>query len=455
MFSRGNPGQPGQNLPGAPPGVRRVHIQTRIPMFQGPIPELLGAFMGGMPTGLGVHVNFRQRSGHPGQPGFRGQRGPFGQAIPNNKRKQAAKILNVSENATEAEIDKAYKNHAVKWHPDKHPPERKPLAKKKFEEGGKARDILKGKQSEISGENGEQTVFANFANKVFEDFMRSSAGPQTEEDELDAEAEDLFEFLHGMDGMAEPPPGHPHIFRFGPNFGPRGQHPRQPQPPQQSQEPLNFRVRIDLKDIWLNASKNIPVHDTHLLLMPLHNEEILYENSNGQMMEGKGLPWSEIAVKILDKPNPKFRRRGRSWDLETVHPILLEDLYKDHLLEIDLPNETKQPVLWKKDNLNQMLENVDKGFYLYDLGLPRQDGTRGKLWVRFAVKLPDILKDIPKDSLKSGDEDEKKKDDSSDSEDPEQIGSIPEIATQEEWWNVPNEERSVILDLNAYLKLKA
>jgi hypothetical protein len=97
-----------------------------------------------------------------------------------------------------------------------------------------------------------------------------------------------------------------------------------------------------------------------------------------------------------------------------------------------------------------MLENVDKGFYLYDLGLPRQDGTRGKLWVRFAVKLPDNLKD----RLKSDDEDEKK-DDSSDSEEPEQIGSIPEIATQEEWWNVPNEERSVILDLNAYLKLKA
>jgi DnaJ-class molecular chaperone len=214
-------------------------------MFQGPIPELLGAFMGGMPTGLGVHVNFRQ---HSGQPGFRGQGGPFGQAVPNNKRKQAAKILNVSENATEAEIDKAYRNHAVKWHPDKHPPERKPLAKKKFEEGGKARDILKGKVADnVSGENGEQTVFANFANKVFEDFMRSSAGPQTEEDELDAEAEDLFEFLHGMDA---PPPGHPHIFRFGPNFGPRGHPSRQPQaPPQQSREPLNFRVRIDLKDI--------------------------------------------------------------------------------------------------------------------------------------------------------------------------------------------------------------
>jgi len=62
-----------------------------------------------------------------------------------SKRKDYYKILEVAKDAGEAEIKKAYRVMAVKWHPDKHQQageEAMQEAEKKFKDIGEAYSVL-------------------------------------------------------------------------------------------------------------------------------------------------------------------------------------------------------------------------------------------------------------------------------------------------------------------------
>jgi DnaJ family protein B protein 4 len=52
------------------------------------------------------------------------------------------KILGVSKSVTQDELKKAYKKLALKWHPDRVPPDQKDVAQTKFQEIGEAFEVL-------------------------------------------------------------------------------------------------------------------------------------------------------------------------------------------------------------------------------------------------------------------------------------------------------------------------
>ncbi|CAG8476794.1 884_t:CDS:2 [Ambispora leptoticha] len=58
------------------------------------------------------------------------------------KKKSYYDVLGVSEGASEEEIKKAYRQAALKWHPDRHPPEKKTEAEEKMKEINEAYGVL-------------------------------------------------------------------------------------------------------------------------------------------------------------------------------------------------------------------------------------------------------------------------------------------------------------------------
>jgi len=52
------------------------------------------------------------------------------------------KILGVGRDASKQEITKAYRQLALKWHPDRHKEEKKAMAEEKFKEIAEAYEVL-------------------------------------------------------------------------------------------------------------------------------------------------------------------------------------------------------------------------------------------------------------------------------------------------------------------------
>jgi len=96
-------------------------------------------------------------------------------------------ILGVSKDATDREIKKAYRKAALKWHPDKHPQEKREKASKRFTRISNAYEVLideeKRKIYDVSGEEGLKhrsggggSGFPGFGNPqdTFRDFFGKS-----------------------------------------------------------------------------------------------------------------------------------------------------------------------------------------------------------------------------------------------------------------------------------------
>ena len=317
-----------------------------------------------------------------------------------NKKKNAAEILGVNVDATEIEIKKAYRKAALQWHPDKNV--NKEEATEKFKDVTKAYKILTDKNDNCE-EIGED-ILSDFTNRVFEEFIFSMKSPchnMTEEEELNLEADELFHMLNNM-----PPPGNfnqntsfggmpiPEIFVFGPNnvskksskitgFRDTNQ--------EIENKTLNYRVRINIVDIWNNIEKKLHVKNKYYIKLPLYYNNITFKGSSK-------CEWKNIIVEINDKTtdndNIFFKRRG-DWDLETIKTVSLNDLYKDFVMDIELPNKSIKQVYWKKDFILNIKDEKIKGFYIYDLGFPKPDGGRGKLWVKLSIILPSSLEYNP------------------------------------------------------------
>jgi len=81
-------------------------------------------------------------------------------ALKQSKEKNYYKILGVARNANQKEIKKAYRELALKWHPDKNTGENKEEAEKMFQDIGEAYEVLSDKELRGKYDRGED-VFEN------------------------------------------------------------------------------------------------------------------------------------------------------------------------------------------------------------------------------------------------------------------------------------------------------
>ena len=257
----------------------------------------------------------------------------------------AAKIMEIDINADVSSIKKAFRKKALYLHPDK-----KTGNTEAFQELTNAYNILldNKKNPKVSSPVYNESVYR--------------------EDELSREADELYDILNQMYG--------------GMMFN------------QPVVEHINFRVNVDIKDIWNNIDKKIHIHQYDCKLqLPLYYKNIIYQDRT-----------KEISVEIIDKNDDIFKRRN-NWDIQMIKKIELQNLYFPFDIKIILPDNKKICVQWKIDYIEKYL-NINKTvFYLHNLGLPTPDGKRGKLYVILDIVYPinySIFKKKMKNRKKEG-----------------------------------------------------
>ena len=397
-----------------------------------------------------------------------------------SKKKKAADILGVDLNASDIEIKKAYKNAALKWHPDKNT-NNIIEASNKFKEISSAYKILTFYNDTINTnftDNMENNdIYSNLASNFFEDIIfsfdellhNSHVNKKnnffTEEEEINIEANELYNYLNFMEKNK-----FKETCDFIPNniyvFGPKDidQHNKNLE-----EISLNFRVRIDIIDIWKNTKKILLVKNKYNINLPLYYNDIKFINS----IKKSDNILKNIEIEIVDKYSDNldvfFKRRGK-WDLETIKHIPLNDLYKDCILNIELPDKTIKKIQWKKIYISNFKNENIKGFFLYDYGLPvpcekntkEKTGIiipRGKLWVKISIILPDTLtnekEEVEKEEVKK--EEVKKEEVEKEEVEKEEVEKeevekylIPEWVSSKDW-NIENGDRNITLNLDDYI----
>lgn len=253
---------------------------------------------------------------------------------------ESANILNVSVNASKEEIKKAYKKAALQNHPDKGG------TGENFTKITKAYEILLNKE-----DYKEVPVQSFFTHSYIH-----------REQELDIEAEELFDILENLSSFCS------------------SQRPYQNIQEKQNKD-IYYTIRINISDIWKHTSKKCKIAN-YIIDLPLYYNHIHFIDNN-----------RNIYIEIEDKKTDIFTRKNK-WDLEIYYPIELQKLYTDHVLEIVLPDNTKEYILWKKEYILYIKDDIIKGFFIYNKGLPKPNGERGKLWVYFIIQLPDNIENI-------------------------------------------------------------
>jgi len=78
-------------------------------------------------------------------------------------------LLGVGKEASKEEIRKAFKKQALRWHPDKHPIENKPVAEEMFKKIARAYEVLSGANK---GQFFQEDIFADFFSRFFKKYQK-------------------------------------------------------------------------------------------------------------------------------------------------------------------------------------------------------------------------------------------------------------------------------------------
>lgn len=285
------------------------------------------------------------------------------------------KILGVDKNASQAEIKKAYRKLAVKYHPDKNPGDKE--TENRFKEINEAHEVLskpdKRKKYDELGENWNRYGQAGPYGREnpFTGYRQQGQSFYSEEDLNDVFGgfgssgfSDFFEAFFGQGRSSG---------RSKSNFNFRGQN-------------LNAQLPLSLEEAFHGTSKLIQLQDEKIRLKikpGAYDGQVLRIKGKG----GKGSDKSnqgDLMVTVQLLPHAIFERMGN--DLKTRQQISLFDAVlggevlvntMDGKIKIKIPAGTKN---------DKVLRVKGKGMPVY--GKP---GQTGDLLVQLQVSIPDKL----------------------------------------------------------------
>ena len=272
------------------------------------------------------------------------------------------KILGISKKATEAEIKKAYRKLARKYHPYLNPNDK--VAEKKFKEINEANEVLSDpKNRKKYDEYGEHWQHAEEYEKAKQQQSHQRSTQGSSQSYTQEDFSDIFGSMFGGQSQGT----HGRQIRF------RGQD-------------FNAELQLDLKDVFSTHKRTLTVNGKNIrITIPAGIE-------NGQTIKIKGHggpgvnggPNGDLYIQFSITNHTTFKR-----DKDNLHITVDLDLYKALLggeIMIDTFNGKVKLNIKPETQNGTKVKLKGKGFPKY-----KKEGQFGDLYVTYQIKLPEKL----------------------------------------------------------------
>ena len=267
------------------------------------------------------------------------------------------KVLGVTKEASQEDIQKAYRALAKKLHPDLNPGNKK--AEEQFKEVSAAYDLVGDAEKRARFDRGE--IDASGAERAPRGFYRDHAGGAGDhyasaDGFADfAGTDDIFADLFGRGGRT--------------NLRMRGQN-------------AHYRLELDFLDAVNGAKRQVTMPDGSVLdvSIPAGTRDGQILRLRGKGMAGlNGGPPGDALVEIAVRPHRIFTRKGD--DIHVELPISLREAVLGGKINVPTPEGAVAMTIPRWSNTGSVLRLKGKG-------VPRSGGNRGDEYVTLKVMLP-------------------------------------------------------------------
>ena len=270
-------------------------------------------------------------------------------------------IIGVKRDASQSDIQKAYRRLAKSLHPDLNPGDAD--AERKFKEVSAAYDILRDPEKRARFDRGE--IDATGAEKPQPRYYRDYA-----------RAEGMSNAYWTNSGFADFGEGDDILSQFFSRGG-RGRRGRRIRGGD-----TRYRLEVDFLDALNGATRRITLPDGSIL-----DIKIPPGTRDGQVLrlKGKGEPGiggaeaGDALVEIAVRPHPFYRRDGD--DIRFDLPISLREAVLGGRITVPTPHGPVTVRLPKNSNTGKVIRLKEKG-------APRRGGGRGDAYITLKVMLP-------------------------------------------------------------------
>ena len=265
-------------------------------------------------------------------------------------------VLGVKKDASQDEIQKAYRRLAKKLHPDLNPGNKQ--AEERFKEISAAYDLLGDPDKRARFDRGEidASGMERPQQRYYRDFAEGGAYASDAGFADFASAEDIFSEIFGRSGRA--------------NIRMPG-------------SDAHYRLELDFLDAINGGKRQITLPDGSVLDVNIppgtRDGQILRLRGKGRPGMGGGPP-GDALVEIEVRPHRIFTRKGD--DIHVDLPISLSEAVLGSKVRVPTPSGSVTMTVPKWANTGTVLRLKEKG-------VPRIDGSRGDEFVTLKVMLPE------------------------------------------------------------------
>lgn len=270
------------------------------------------------------------------------------------------RVLGVRKEASQQEIQKAYRKLAKKLHPDLNPGNKQ--AEEQFKAASAAYDLLSDPEKRARFDRGE--IDAEGHERPRQRYYRDFAGAAAREHPY-ATAEGFSDFSDEGDLFSS-------IFGRGGRFNLR-----------MRGQDAHYRLPVEFLEAVNGAVRRVTLADGSTVDVTVppgaRDGQVLRLTGKGSAGVGGGPP-GDAFIEITVKPHPIFTRKGDDIHLEL--PISLTEAVMGGKISVPTPAGPVTMRVPKSSNSGTVLRLRGKG-------VPRANGTRGDEYVRLKIVLPD------------------------------------------------------------------